>query len=248
MNAVLSVHMSAARGVAAAAELLGTTTSASAKEKKAAFRAMAKLWHPDLHQGKPTEHESESKFKQLLAAYELLKHCGSYQEPNPASRNWRDQVYRGSTAHGRSGYYDSDARYEGADSQQEADFSGRSHAGYGYGAARDKELPVAAFASVALFTFGLLSFGTARLRRDDAARKHDHDWITRRSMGGWGGAKIKATVGERTGSTKPRVGNGGLPRQAQPYHGGAATAAAGIRIGDPEVPRDWATAKRSAGS
>jgi len=59
--------------VRAAASLLNISICASAAEKKAAFRAMAKKWHPDLHQGKPTAAEAELRFKQVLAAYEVVQ-------------------------------------------------------------------------------------------------------------------------------------------------------------------------------
>ena len=53
-------------------ELLGITRSASDKEIKAAYRKMARKWHPDLHPSAEKK-EAEEKFKRVNEAYEVLK-------------------------------------------------------------------------------------------------------------------------------------------------------------------------------
>lgn len=53
-------------------ELLGVDRSATEKEIKAAYRKMARKWHPDLHPANEKK-EAEEKFKRLNEAYEVLK-------------------------------------------------------------------------------------------------------------------------------------------------------------------------------
>lgn len=48
-------------------------------EVKAAFRELAKKWHPDGHQG-GSKQAAEAKFKELQSAYELLKAPGALHE------------------------------------------------------------------------------------------------------------------------------------------------------------------------
>ena len=279
----------------AAAILLGTTLGASAAEKKAAFRAMAKVWHPDLHQGKPTAAAAEVKFKEIMHAYEVLQTRGSHAGDKPHEQGtWRDQVYRGDR---RRGYESSEhARAERErESAHDNHFSGHEHREYreyyrrAYQHVNEKESnPVAVALPVALFAVGVVSLFFARRREGDAARKHDYDWISKRSIGGWGvsssgrrtsfaassgssggggGGSGRGSSGSSSGSgssssgspggatslprPKPKVGESGglLPRHARPYQGGSATAAAGVRIGDADVPRDWyAAAPRAAAS
>ncbi len=51
-------------------ETLGVTRSANDKEIKAAFKKLARKFHPDLH---PGDKEAEAKFKDISAANDLLK-------------------------------------------------------------------------------------------------------------------------------------------------------------------------------
>lgn len=53
-------------------ELLGVDRSATEKEIKAAYRKMARKWHPDLHPANEKK-EAEEKFKRINEAYEVLK-------------------------------------------------------------------------------------------------------------------------------------------------------------------------------
>src|SRR5690349_23242989 len=50
-------------------ELLGVPRKASAKDIRAAFRKLARKYHPDLN---PGDKSSEEKFKQLQEAYDVL--------------------------------------------------------------------------------------------------------------------------------------------------------------------------------
>ena len=61
--------------VARAARLLGVSRGATAAEAKAAFRQLAKTWHPDKHQG-GSKGAAEERFKELQAAYETLVEAG----------------------------------------------------------------------------------------------------------------------------------------------------------------------------
>src|SRR6202521_421255 len=50
-------------------ELLGVPRKANAKDIRAAFRKLARKYHPDLN---PGDKSSEEKFKQLQEAYDVL--------------------------------------------------------------------------------------------------------------------------------------------------------------------------------
>ena len=94
----------------------------------------------------------------------------------------------------------------------------------------------------ALFFAGLLAFVGAKRSEASATKRHDHNWISRKSNAGWGGSSGVAGARRRQSNESkplPKVGGeGGLPRWARPYEGGSATASAGVRIGD-DLPRDW---------
>lgn len=224
----------------AAASLLKTSVTASATEKKAAFRAMAKLWHPDLHQGKPSAAEAEATFKRIIDAFNVLQDPSECRAENPAAGERRSSAARG-------GARKTDWRTSSERAQQRSDFSARYHAHYAQYAAAEEPPPnyAAIILPAMLFASGLFALVWSRHRNANAAltQKHDHDWISRRSMGGFRGYAAapprRRKSAEGGASSKPHVGEGGLPRQAAPYQGGAATAAAGIRIGDPAVGRDW---------
>ena len=55
-------------------QILGLNFKASPEEVKQAYRKLAKFWHPDRFQNNPEKlKEAETKFKQIIAAYEFLK-------------------------------------------------------------------------------------------------------------------------------------------------------------------------------
>ena len=53
--------------------VLGVPRGASRDEVRAAYRALAVVWHPDRHQGAPTEAEATRRMQQINAAYERLE-------------------------------------------------------------------------------------------------------------------------------------------------------------------------------
>src|SRR5215468_1577758 len=61
-------------------ELLGVSRKASAKDIRAAFRKLARKYHPDLN---PGDKAAEEKFKQLQEAYDVLS--------DPKKRQMYDQ-------------------------------------------------------------------------------------------------------------------------------------------------------------
>lgn len=68
-------HATGVHGFTALYEVLGLPTGklANAAAIKAAYRKMSLLWHPDKHQGKPTEEESAQKFMEIKSAFDLLQ-------------------------------------------------------------------------------------------------------------------------------------------------------------------------------
>ncbi len=85
-------------------EILGVSKSASADEIKRAYRRLAKQYHPDRNPGDPS---AETKFKEVQAAYEVLKDQqkrAQYDQFGPAAvGDWRtdpsgQRVYTWSTA------------------------------------------------------------------------------------------------------------------------------------------------------
>jgi curved DNA-binding protein CbpA len=62
-------------------DLLGVSRAASDDEIHAAYRTLAKRYHPDLHPNDPT---AEARFKEIAAAYALLSH------PEQRARHERD--------------------------------------------------------------------------------------------------------------------------------------------------------------
>lgn len=69
-------------------KILGVNRDATDKEIKAAYRRLARKWHPDLHSGKKKE-EAEEKFKQINEAYEVLSDPEKKAKYDRLGSNWR---------------------------------------------------------------------------------------------------------------------------------------------------------------
>jgi len=69
-------------------EILGVSRNASDKEIKAAYRKLARKWHPDLHTGKDKE-IAEEKFKLINEAYEVLSDKEKREKYDRLGANWR---------------------------------------------------------------------------------------------------------------------------------------------------------------
>jgi curved DNA-binding protein len=69
-------------------QILGVERDADAKQIKAAYRKLARKWHPDLHAGKKKE-EAEEKFKQINEAYEVLSDPEKRAKYDRLGSNWR---------------------------------------------------------------------------------------------------------------------------------------------------------------
>ncbi len=71
-------------------EVLGVGRDAEAKDIKAAYRKLARKWHPDLHTGKKKKDEAEEKFKQINEAYEVLSNPENREKYDRLGKNWRN--------------------------------------------------------------------------------------------------------------------------------------------------------------
>lgn len=70
-------------------KILGVGRDATDREIKAAYRKLARKWHPDLHTGKDKA-EAEEKFKQINEAYEVLKDPEKRAKYDRLGANWQD--------------------------------------------------------------------------------------------------------------------------------------------------------------
>ncbi len=70
-------------------EILGVDRNATEKEIKAAYRKLARKWHPDLHSGKDKQ-LAEEKFKQINEAHEVLSDPEKRAKYDRLGANWRD--------------------------------------------------------------------------------------------------------------------------------------------------------------
>ncbi|MDD3852552.1 MAG: DnaJ C-terminal domain-containing protein [Syntrophomonadaceae bacterium] len=88
-------------------EILGVNRDADEKKIKAAYRKLARKWHPDLHSGKDKD-KAEEKFKEINEAYEVLSDSEKRAKYDRLGSNWRngDQFDPGDM--GSSYYYSSD--------------------------------------------------------------------------------------------------------------------------------------------
>ena len=69
-------------------EILGVSRDADEKKIKAAYRKLARKWHPDLHNGKDKE-AAEEKFKAINEAYEVLSDAEKRNKYDRLGANWR---------------------------------------------------------------------------------------------------------------------------------------------------------------
>lgn len=69
-------------------EILGIPRDASAKDIKAAYRKLARKWHPDLHTGKKKA-EAEEKLKSINEAYAVLKDSEKRAKYDRLGENWK---------------------------------------------------------------------------------------------------------------------------------------------------------------
>ncbi len=70
-------------------EVLGVGRDADAKQIKAAYRKLARKWHPDLHPPDKKE-EVEEKFKRINEAYEVLRDAKKRERYDRLGERWRD--------------------------------------------------------------------------------------------------------------------------------------------------------------
>ncbi|HHP51592.1 MAG TPA: hypothetical protein ENM97_07615, partial [Moorella mulderi] len=69
-------------------EILGVSRDATQEEIKAAYRKLARQWHPDLHTGKDKE-IAEEKFKLINEAYEVLSDPEKRAKYDRLGSHWR---------------------------------------------------------------------------------------------------------------------------------------------------------------
>ena len=120
------------------------------KEIRAAYRKLARKYHPDLN---PGDKSAEEKFKQIQEAYEVLS--------DTKKRQMYDQF--GFNVPGQGGVPPQGAGYGGAPEDIHFDFGGFDFGGgAGGGAGREAEARVSAICSA--------SFSAARMRRSSARK------------------------------------------------------------------------------
>lgn len=116
-------------------ELLGVDRKASDKEIKAAYRKLARKWHPDLHPAAEKK-EAEDKFKRINEAYEVLKDPEKRERYDRLGSRWKDgQDFQGAPDMGGARYYSSgDFGGGGFEGSFEGGFSDFFNAFFGGGA------------------------------------------------------------------------------------------------------------------
>jgi DnaJ-class molecular chaperone len=96
-------------------ETLGVDRKASAEDIRAAYRALAKKSHPDLH---PGDAAAEARFKEIAAAYDLLK------DPEKRARFDRGEIDAEGHERAERPFYRAYADGDGGDGAQYWHFSG----------------------------------------------------------------------------------------------------------------------------
>lgn len=72
-------------------KILEISYNASPEEVKAAYKKLAKKWHPDkwLHGSEAEKLQAEEKMKEINEAYEVLKHSPTSISPNTKAYSWK---------------------------------------------------------------------------------------------------------------------------------------------------------------
>jgi DnaJ-class molecular chaperone len=71
-------------------KILGVSKAATAKEIKAAYRKLARKWHPDVNPTK--KKESEEKFKEIAEAYEVLGDADKRKTYDTLGPDWQSRA------------------------------------------------------------------------------------------------------------------------------------------------------------
>ena len=88
-------------------EILGVPRDADAKKIKAAYRKLARKWHPDLHSEKDKE-QAEEKFKEINEAYEVLSDAEKRSKYDRLGSKWKTGDNFDPGDMGSSYYYSND--------------------------------------------------------------------------------------------------------------------------------------------
>ncbi len=126
-------------------ETLGLDRSATDKEIKAAYRKLARKWHPDLHPAAEKK-EAEEKFKKINEAYEVLKDPEKRERYDRLGSRWKEgQDFQGGPDMGGTRYYtteDFGGGFEGGFSDFFSAFFGGGSPGTGRGGRTAQRGPV----------------------------------------------------------------------------------------------------------
>lgn len=81
-------------------EVLGVQRNASKDEIKAAYRKLAKQYHPDMHVDNPLKELAQEKFIEVQEAYDQLTNASSSSYSNSSSYSSGSSSYSGSSSDG----------------------------------------------------------------------------------------------------------------------------------------------------